>query len=134
MSEDETIKHYLDKTFIEQTREDFNDFEDNVFVSCSFKDCSCEGAQISSVFVGCTFDTVNWYWCTGYRPSFINCTFRDCDLRGSLFGASFIRCEFDHCMTGVDNMGGDVEWEGALATDCVLIETELPIVPAADYI
>jgi uncharacterized protein YjbI with pentapeptide repeats len=122
------MMHWLRERFRGITQIENFDYESSVFVDCVFEDVVSEGAKIDSHFFRCTFDNVDWYWCTGFCPVFVECTFSNCDLRGSFYSASFVSCKFTNCNTGNNNLGGTTEWENCMATECTLVQTVLPIV------
>jgi len=126
------MKHYRQDAFSNINQGDNFSYERSVFVDCTFLDCTSEGAQIDSTFVSCIFSNHDWYWCTGHSPIFVNCLFSDCDLRGSFYSASFIGCTFKGCRTGANNLGGKTEWTDCIVTDCVLIDTSLPLSNSTD--
>lgn len=125
------MRHYIGRAYGEVTQSQKFDYTSAVFVDCSFTDMLSEGAEIDAVFVRCRFIKVDWYWCIGHGAIFIECQFSDCDLRGSFYCTSFVGCRFDRCNAGENNLGGATKWDNCLATDCVFVDTILPIISLA---
>lgn len=102
--------------------------ENGCYVDCEFSGLVAEGAYFSSsLFVNCSFETTDLYWCHGFACHFIDCSFDSCDLRGNFTDAKFIRCRFNKCDWGVNNLGGETVWEDALAIECIIDNPPLPI-------
>lgn len=102
--------------------------EDACYLDCAFSSLVAEGAILSSsLFVNCTFDKTDLYWCHAFACHFINCSFVSCDLRGNFDGAKFIRCRFSACDWGANELGGETVWEDTLAIECVIDNPPLPI-------
>jgi uncharacterized protein YjbI with pentapeptide repeats len=107
---------------------------DSIWVDCEFENCELSGVYIySAIFSRCIFDDVTFYWANAFQSKFIDCQFLSCDLRGDFNDASFVRCRFEKCELSDDNLGGKVEWEGAVAHECIVIGGSLPIVPAEEF-
>lgn len=90
-----------------------------------------EGVHISSsLFVDCTFEDTDLYWCHAFQCHFVNCEFSACDLRGSFDESVFVRCQFQGCEWGRNELGGETLWEGAAAIECLPSGVALPIIPS----
>lgn len=103
--------------------------DDSIWVDCDLADCDLSGVCIGdAIFTKCHFEVVCLYWCHAFRATFIDCKFVNCDLRGSFDEAKFVRCGFVNCEVGDNNLGGTTEWENAVAVECVVSGSPLPVV------
>ena len=81
-------------------------FDSGVARYCNFSNFEHEGAHVDSVFVGCTFANIEWYWGLFNCAVFVECRFTACRFRGSSFSdTKFVECTFDRCQFEPDNLG-----------------------------
>ena len=102
------------------------DLVEPTYYECNFENIGYEGKELSSKFINCKFDEVNFYWATVITPIFIKCIFQSCDLRAYFNDVLFYDCTFINCLTGDDNLGCETKWLGAEVIDCRLVDTQLP--------
>jgi len=97
---------------------------EGVFRYCTFSGFAIEGQHIDAVFIGCTFQGLDWYWGLFNSCLFVGCKFHDSVSRGTLFpDAKFVECEFSHCQFVKDNLNGDctaerAKWYGCTVQEC----------------
>ena len=100
-------------------------WDDGYYKFCEFQDISTEGGQVTSDFASCTFTNIDWYWGMFNIVNFISCTFENCVFRGTSFpDCKFIECQFQNCRFIKDNLNGDCTFEGAVAYNCKLGNSE----------
>ena len=110
-----------ESTTVTQENLDQIDWDENYFKWCHFEDFSIEGKVITSVFMGCSFTNLDWYWGLFSYCNFLNCEFKNCVFRGTAFPyTKFVECTLTNCRFVKDNMAHDCEFEGAIAYGCTI--------------
>jgi uncharacterized protein YjbI with pentapeptide repeats len=88
-------------------------WSDSVFRYCDFVNISDEGAIISAVFIGCTFENCDWYWANFNCAILVQVKFNNCKFRGTVFsGSKFVECELIDCEFTADNLQGECSFDG----------------------
>jgi len=99
-------------------------WENEYYKYCQFVDISPEGGHIDADFASCTFTNVDWYWGIFNIVNFVECIFVNCVFMGTSFpDCKFIECEFNNCQFVKDNLGGDCDFDGAVAYNCKVLNT-----------
>ena len=100
------------------------DFDDAVFVNCTFEDCEHTPAAPSyTVFVNCVFQRVDFYWAVLFMTRFIGCELEEVDFRGAgLTEVVFSQCKLTRCDFSHDNLGGDTSLDSVLFHDTERID------------
>ncbi|MBP6002091.1 MAG: pentapeptide repeat-containing protein [Pyrinomonadaceae bacterium] len=100
-------------------------WEDDYYKYCEFVDISTAGGHITSDFANCTFRNVEWYWGIFNIVNFVDCIFVNCVFRGTSFpDCKFVACEIQGCRFIKDNLDGDCTFEGAVAYNCKVSNSE----------
>ncbi len=100
-------------------------WEDDYFKYCTFADISTDGGYVTSDFAKCEFQDIDWYWGMFNIVNFVGCKFDTCVFRGTSFpDCKFIECEFQNCRFVKDNLDGDCTFEGAIAYNCKVKNSE----------
>ena len=106
--------------------EDFNqenlasvEWEDGWFRFCNFTGFAMEGGHVTSDFVGCRFKDLDLYMTMFNIVNFTDCLFTDCVFRGTAFpDCRFVECRLINCRFIENNLGGDCDFDGAVAYGC----------------
>jgi|CXWL01.1.fsa_nt_gi uncharacterized protein YjbI with pentapeptide repeats len=99
--------------------------EDDYYKFCEFVDISTDGGHVTSDFANCTFRNIDWYWGLFNIVNFVQCTFENCVFQGtSFYDCKFVECELQDCKFIKDNLGGDCEFDGAVAYNCKVTGSE----------
>ena len=97
------------------------EWSDNYFKYCAFSDLIMEGGEISSDFVSCTFERLDFYWSLFTNANFIGCQFIDCVFRGSAFADTrFVDCRLVECLFTKDNLNADCRFSACVAFGCAI--------------
>lgn len=100
-------------------------WEDEYYKYCEFVDISTYGGHITSDFADCIFRNVDWYWGIFNLVNFVDCVFENCVFRGTSFpDCKFVECELRGCRFIKDNLDGDCTFEGAVAYNCKVLNSE----------
>jgi len=96
-----------------------------VFRYCTFSTFEIAGQHICAVFIGCTFQDLDWYWGLFNSCLFVESEFHSSVFRGTLFpNTKFVDCEFAYCRFVKDNLNGDCSAEQAKWYGCTFQECE----------
>lgn len=100
-------------------------WEDEYYKYCEFSDFSIEGGYVTSDFANCTFTNIDWYWGHFSIINFVECVFVKCLFRGIPFDqCRFVDSEIRECKFLMDNLGGDCSFDGTVAYNCVVLDSE----------
>ena len=95
-----------DGTEFSSAREAAEVFDEGLARYCSVSSYLHEGAHVDSIFLGCSFTDVEWYWAFFNCANFIECRFVGCVFRGANFADTrFVECHFERCEFLPDNLG-----------------------------
>ena len=101
------------------------DWEDQYYKFVEFTDFSFDDGQITSDFANCFFTNLDWYWGLFNVVNFVDCKFINCVFQGTSFAdCKFVSCEFSDCKFIKDNLNGECDFDGSVAFDCKISNTE----------
>lgn len=101
------------------------EWDDGYFKFCELSNFVVDGKNITSVFLSCSFISVEWYWGIFTLANFIDCKFTNCTFYGTCFSdVRFVECEFIDCHFVADNLGGECDFSGAVAYECKITNTD----------
>jgi uncharacterized protein YjbI with pentapeptide repeats len=94
-------------------------WDENFFKYCAFDGFSQEGGVVTSDFVTCTFQDVEWYDGLFTQVNFIDCKFVNCVFLGSTFADNrFVECTLTNCRFVKDNLDAACTFPGTVAYAC----------------
>jgi uncharacterized protein YjbI with pentapeptide repeats len=100
------------------------EWSDAYFKLCAFSGFAMEGQYVSSDFVDCSFQDLDWYWGLFTHSNFVGCRFQDCTFAGTGFpDTRFIDCRFTNCSFVKDEFGRECDLTKTLDYGCKLSDT-----------